>query len=99
MAKSKEKDRPVVVTTDRRGVFFGYLLGEPSKERITLKNARNCLLWPAEVKGFVGLASSGPNKGCRVGPSAPEMTLYDITAVIECSEEAAAAWEGQPWKS
>lgn len=88
---------PVLVTTKYRGVFFGYLTGEPSAEKITLERARNCLYWSSDVRGFVGLAASGPSEGCRVGPAAPKMTLFDVTSVIECAPEAVARWEASPW--
>lgn len=88
---------PVIVTTEHRGVFFGYLTGEPSKEKITLERARNCLYWSSDVRGFVGLAEKGPSKDCRVGPAAPKITLFDITSVIECTPEAVERWESAPW--
>lgn len=91
-----KKERPVVVTTVHRGVFFGYATdtrGDP----ITLKRARNCVYWSADCKGFMGLAATGPTKNCRIGPAVDAIELRGITAVLEVSEQAAKAWEGQPW--
>jgi hypothetical protein len=97
---AEQNGRYVLVTTAHRGVFGGFLVGEPAKEKVTLTKARNCLYWSSDVRGFVGLAEKGPTAGCRVGPAAPELTLFDITAVIVCTPEAAQAWEGvKPWKS
>lgn len=87
----------VLVTTAHRGVFFGYLVGEPSKEKVLLRNARNCLFWSAEVRGFLGLAERGPDRASRVGPVVPEQTLFDITSVSVCTPEAIEAWERSPW--
>ena len=88
--------QPLVVTTAHRGVFFGY--GEPTTEStIRLERVRMCLYWPQENKGVIGLAATGPVKGSRVGPAAPAMTLQGVTAVMEASEAAAAAWEKEPW--
>lgn len=95
----KHEGRPVLVTTQHRGVFFGYLAGDPAKEKVTLTRARNCLYWSADTKGFVGLAERGPTSGCRTGPAVSEMTLFDITAVLACTPEAVARWEESPWKS
>ena len=86
---------PVLVTTEHRGVFFGFARNV-SGETITLRAGRNCLYWPAENKGFIGLATTGPVKGARVGPAAT-ITLRNITSVVECSEEAVKAWESFPW--
>ena len=88
-------DRPVLVTTAHRGVFFGYA-DETGGETIKLRRARNCIYWPAANKGFLGLASDGPAKGARVGP-AVDIELRNVTSVAECTEAAAAAWENAPW--
>lgn len=88
-------ERPVMVTTSHRGVFFGYAK-DTGGETIKLRAARNCIYWPPENKGFMGLAAMGPLKGARVGPAA-DIELRDITAVVECSASAVAAWEAAPW--
>lgn len=96
-SKKPAEPTPVLVTTEHRGVFFGYLTDEPSKERLTLERARNCVYWSTDVRGFVGLAESGPSTGCRVGPLAPKLTLFDITSVVECTPKAVARWEASSW--
>lgn len=93
--RSKSKERAVLVTTSHRGVFFGYA-DETEGAQIKLRAARNCISWSADVKGFIGLAASGPSKNCRVGPAA-DITLRDITSVVECTPAAVEAWEGAPW--
>ena len=95
MAKVKP-ERPVIVTTKHRGVFFGYAV-DTTGEVIELKRCRNCVYWSADCKGFMGLAANGPTKTCRIGPAAPAISLREITAVLECSEAAVAAWEVAPW--
>lgn len=95
MAKNG-KERAVLVTTAHRGVFFGYA-SETDGAIIKLRAARNCLFWPSEQKGFIGLASTGPISGSRVGPAA-DIELRDITAVATCTPAAVEAWEKAPWK-
>lgn len=90
-----KKERAVLVTTEHRGVFFGYAV-ETAGETISLRRARNCIYWPSENKGFLGLASDGPLKGAKVGPAA-DIQLRKITCVAECSPKAIDAWEGAPW--
>ena len=70
--KTNGKERAVLVTTEHRGVFFGYT-DDTSGDIIKLRAARNCIYWPTEQKGFLGLASKGPLKGSRIGP-APDMS-------------------------
>lgn len=94
--KATKSERAVVVTTKHRGVFFGYAdstIGDP----ITLKRARLCLYWSADVKGFMGLAANGPSSSCRVGPSVTEIELREVTSVIAVTDEATAKWEAAPW--
>lgn len=91
--RTAKAQRAVVVTTEHRGIFFGYLVKDNGKTSVELRNARNCISWTANVQGFVGLSVSGPKDGCRVGPPAPTMTLYGITSVMGCSQEAVTAWE------
>lgn len=92
----KKTERAVVVTTAHRGVFFGYAT-DVDGEIVKLRAARNCLYWPVENKGFMGLAAMGPVKGSRVGPAA-DIELRNITSVMACSDEAVKAWEAAPWK-
>ena len=91
----KTKERAVLVTTSFRGVFFGYAV-DTKGETITLKRARNCIYWTQALKGFLGLASSGPGAGCRIGPPA-DVELRGVTCVAEVTPEAVAAWERAPW--
>jgi hypothetical protein len=91
----KKTHRPVLVTTAHRGVFFGYMDGE-SGNRVKLKSARLCVSWTADLRGFMGLAATGPSKGCRIGPRA-DIELFDVTSVVAVSPEAVAKWEEGPW--
>ena len=86
----KTKERPVIVTTAHRGVFFGYAT-DTTGETILLSRSRLCLYWTADLRGFMGLAALGPNDSCKIGPAA-DITLRSITAVMEVTPEAEAKW-------
>jgi hypothetical protein len=90
-----DHERPVLVTTQYRGVFFGYAR-DTSGPSIRLRRGRNAVYWSPEMHGFLGLASKGPDENCRIGPAA-DIEVRDITLVAECTPEAAAAWEAEPW--
>jgi hypothetical protein len=92
-----KSERAVVVTTEHRGVFFGYTGDKADGNVVTLKRARLCLRWSDELKGFMGLAATGPTKNCRIGPAAPEITLKKVTSVMNASPEAVEAWEKGFW--
>lgn len=89
-------ERPVIVTTAHRGVFFGYA-SKTDGDVINLKRSRLCVYWSKDVKGFMGLASNGPTASCRVGPPA-DIELRAITSVIEVTPEAVKAWDAAPWQ-
>ena len=84
--------RPVLVTTEYRGVFFGYA-EDTSGDTITLTNAKNCIYWPSANGGLGGLASEGPAEGARIGARVDKIELRKITSVAEVSEAAMKAWE------
>lgn len=87
----------VLVTTVHRGVFFGYTADEVKNKTLKIKDARNCVYWSSDVKGFLGLAASGPSSSCKIGPKVPSLTLTDVTSVAEVSPEAVEKWEKSPW--
>lgn len=93
---AKKAARPVIVTTAHRGVFFGYAT-DIDGEQIALTRSRLCIYWSADVQGFMGLASKGPTKGCRIGPPA-DITLRSITSVLEVTPDAERAWNDATWK-
>ena len=84
--------RPVLVTTDKRGVFFGYA-EDTSGDPIVLRNARNCLYWHKSVGGFAGLAVTGPNEQCRIGARVGRIELRGICSVSDVESAAVVAWE------
>lgn len=86
--------KAVLVTTEFRGVFFGYIKDDKkAPAQITLTGVRNCIYWAASIGGFLGLASIGPNKDCKIGKRVPEITLYKITSVTPVDDAAVKAWE------
>lgn len=88
-----KKSKPVLVTTEFRGVFFGYVKDDKKlPEQVTLTGVRNCIYW-SNCGGFLGLAANGPNKDCRVGERVSELTLYKVTSVTPLDETAASVWE------
>lgn len=90
-----KKERFVLVTTSHKGVFAGYA-EKTDGNVIKLRAARNCIYWTTSEKGFLGLASTGPGSGCKIGPAA-DIELRDITCVAEITKQAEEAWLKAPW--
>ncbi len=91
-------NKPVVVTTEHRGVFFGMLDGQdPADSVVTLTDAQMCVYWSVDVKGILGLAATGPSTASRVTPAVPKITLQAVTAVMDATPEAVKAWQARPW--
>lgn len=95
MDMTQSTETAVLVTTTHRGVFFGYAT-DTSGAIIKLRAARNCIYWSADVRGFLGLAATGPTTSCKIGPAA-DIELRDITCVAICSDQAVQAWSAAPW--
>ena len=83
-------ERPVIVCTVHKGVFFGYA-GDTRGTIIDLKRARMAIYW-GTTKGVMQLAETGPTSSSKISSRA-DLQLRDITAVFEVTEAAAAAWE------
>lgn len=87
--------RPVIITTEYRGVFFGFA-DDTSGDTVILKNARNAIYWSTATGGFMGLASDGPAAGSRIGKQVDQIELRKVTSVIEVSDAAVVAWSKEP---
>jgi hypothetical protein len=90
----KNGETAVLVTTQHRGVFFGYLAAgvDHSSRQLTLLRCRNAIYWSG-TRGFLGLASHGPEGNSLVGAEATSVLLHDVTSVAECSGPAVETWE------
>ena len=89
------KEQALVVTTEWRGVFFGY--GVPTKERsIVLRDCRMCVSWPQSTAGMPGL-TSGNLRDCRISPPAPSVLLHGVTGIWEVTEAAEKEWLKKHW--
>lgn len=65
-------------------------------KKLKLEKARLCVYWSSAMHGFMGLASLGPDKECKIGPPAT-IELRAITAVLDVTPEAELKWESAPW--
>jgi hypothetical protein len=94
-----DQGTPVVVTTEHKGVFFGFLApgADPAAKTVQITDAQMCVYWNSDVQGVVGLAATGPTRGSKVSRPAPRITLQAVTAVIDATPEAVSAWRGRPW--
>lgn len=92
-ASAVHAERPVIVTTDKRGVVFGYT-DDVSARPITLRRARMCLYWSRDVGGVFGLAEKGPSKDSKVSAPLPEIVMEGVTAIMSVDDAAVKAWTG-----
>ena len=83
-------ERPVIVTTEHRGVFFGYAT-DTSGSAIHLKRARMAIYW-GTTRGLMQLAETGPTASSKISARA-DLDVRKVTAVFEVTTEAAAKWE------
>jgi hypothetical protein len=87
---TKSKERPVIVCTEHRGVFFGYAT-ETDGDRFLLKRARMAIYFGTQ-RGVMQLAETGPTASSKISARA-DIDVRKITCVMEVTPEAAKAWE------
>lgn len=89
-AKKQAAERPVIVCTEYKGVFFGYS-SDTSGDVIKLSRARMAIYWGTD-RGVMQLAETGPTSNSKISASA-DIEVRKITAVFELTPDAVAAWE------
>lgn len=88
-----KNERPVIVTTEHRGVFYG-LATDTTGSQIFLKRARMAIYFGTN-RGLLELAETGPTEKSRISARA-DIDVRKITAVMEVTPKAAAKWEAVP---
>lgn len=88
-AKNVSSDRPVIVCTEFKGVFFGYA-ADTTGDVIKLRDARMAIYW-GTTKGVMQLAETGPTPTSKISAKA-DIEVRRITAVFTVTEEAEKKW-------
>ena len=85
--------KAVIVTTEHRGVFFGYVENDQdlTNKTLGLKGAKMAIRWRTS-KGIAELAEIGPNENSLIGAKADVPVIHNITAVFLVSKEAEQKW-------
>lgn len=89
-ATEQAAERPVLICTVHRGVFFGYAT-DTTGEQVKLKRARMGIYWNTK-RGVMELAEVGPNIGSKISARA-DLDVRGVTMVAEVSPDAVKAWE------
>ena len=87
----KAAERPVIVCTEHRGVFFGYTAAQSGADPIHLRGARMAIYWGTD-RGVLQLAETGPTSTSTISSRA-DIEVRKVSAVFEVTKAAAAAWE------
>lgn len=86
---TKKSERPVIVCTEHRGVFYG-LASDTSGQTIQLKKARMVISF-GTTRGVMELADTGPTSRSKISAEA-DIDVRKVTAVFEVSAKAAPIW-------
>ena len=98
MKKAATERMPYLVTTEHKGVFFGYgTKADRQATTIDLEDCRMCTYWSPDMRGVFGLATRGPDSRCKIGPAVSVHTLHDVTSIASVTEDAVKRWESEPW--
>lgn len=90
MPNSSDTERPVIVCTEHRGVFFGYA-NDTSGATIKLQRARMAIAF-GTTRGVMELAETGPTEKSKLSARA-DIDVRKVTAVFEVTPAAKDAWE------
>lgn len=88
-----KKERPVIVCTEHRGVFFGYA-ENTTGATVKLKRARMAIYFGTN-RGVMELAETGPTEKSKVSARA-DIDVRKISAVMEVTPDATRKWEAAP---
>ena len=89
MSKSNG-ERPVIVCTEYRGVFFGYAK-DTSGDVIHLRAARMAIYWGV-TKGIMQLAETGPTSISKIS-ARRDIEVRKVTPIFEVKSDEVVAWE------
>lgn len=91
--KSAPSERPVIICTSHKGVFFGYApaTAKSTDPSIRLRAARMAMYWGTD-KGVMQLAATGPTSRSKISAAA-DIEVNSITAIFDVAPDALKAWE------
>ena len=82
----------VIVTTEKRGVFFGKLTRYDEEKKIAVLDECMMAIYWGTTKGLFELADTGPTAKSKISAAAPDIQLQLVTSVIGCSAQAVEKW-------
>lgn len=85
--------KPVLISTDNRGIYYGYLVENKAPSHVVLEKARVCVAWDTGEKGYLYLATEGPEGVATVSPACGRVEVYGVGTIADCTERAAEAWD------
>lgn len=86
-------ERPVIVLTEHKGVFFGYS-SNTRGENVDLRGARMAIRW-GTTRGVMELGETGPTSVSKISARA-DLEVRKVTLVMEVTPMATLAWEATP---
>lgn len=93
MATKRNKKRQVIITTERRGVFYGTLESYDEKARTAvLSDCIMAIRW-GTTDGLFQLCKTGPTTQSKLSLSAPRGRFELVECVLDVLPEAEQAWK------
>jgi len=85
--------RPVLITTEYRGVFAGLIPDDAdlTAKSMPLMGAKMAIRWQT-TRGLMELAEAGPNNKSKISATADVPMLHGITAIFAITDEAWEKW-------
>jgi hypothetical protein len=89
--------KPYLVFSTTRDIFFGW--ASKTGPRMVLTNARRVYYYATHtgIGGPDQLATLGPAKGSKIGPTVATVTVENVANSVVVSGTAVREWEGSAW--
>lgn len=85
----------ILITTQRKGVWFAQVPEDKDLTPTTLTDLKNCLMaiyW-GTTKGIHQLCHTGPTESSRISAPADILVLPEVTGVFAVTDKAAEQWQ------
>jgi len=98
MATKKQRYVVVATQTRRWSVVAGELASWDAATGVAvLRHARMVVYFSTDAHSIVGVTARGPGSSARVSPPVDAATVRGVELLLDCTAEARAAIEAEPW--
>jgi hypothetical protein len=100
MTMSQQNGRPVIVANSSYGLYYGRITASDEEIAkhgcVRVSRCRHIAHWKGDPGGITSLASTGPQRGSRIGKECPSALVTAVRNVFDCTIEATLRFDDMP---